>query len=28
MLGSKPIRAHRPPEMALRSWQPCAEDAR
>ena len=26
MLGSTQIRAHRPPEMALRSWQPCVEE--
>ncbi len=23
MLGSKPMRAQRPPEFELRSWQPC-----
>ena len=27
MLGSTQIRAQRPPEMALRSWQPCAGEA-
>lgn len=26
MLRSKPIRAHRPPQLELRSWQPCAPD--
>lgn len=27
MLRSKPIRAHRPPQLELRSWQPCAPAA-
>ena len=26
MLGSKPMRAHRPPKLELRSWQPCNPD--
>lgn len=26
MLRSKPIRAHRPPQLELRSWQPCEPD--
>ena len=26
MLSSKPIRAHRPPGLELRSWQPCSPD--